>query len=96
MRRVAGAEANRRGSRAVLRGRHSSSTARSRYRTPPMLRMPPQWGTRDVELLLEMLWGMFTESQARRLEVTVPWDDSEEPRRMALADLAALMESWIG
>jgi hypothetical protein len=61
-----------------------------------MLRIPPQFGTRDVELLLETLWGMFTESQARRLEVMVPWDDSEEPRRMALADLAALMESWIG
>jgi hypothetical protein len=57
--------------------------------------MPPQYTTRDVALLLEALWSMFTQSQAQRLMVAVPWDDTDEPRRMVLADLAALLERWL-
>ena len=41
------------------------------------------------------MWGMFTQSQAQRLMVAVPWDDTDEPRRMVLADLAALLERWL-
>jgi hypothetical protein len=58
--------------------------------------MPPQYSSREVELLLETLWSMFTESQAKRLVVSVPWDDSEEPQQIMLADLAATLESWLG
>jgi len=38
---------------------------------------------------------MFTQSQAQRPIVAVPWDDTDEPRRMVLADLAALLERWL-
>jgi hypothetical protein len=57
--------------------------------------MPAHYAPRDVEMLLEALWAMFTESQARKLVVSVPWEEHEEPQRMVLADLAALLESWL-
>jgi hypothetical protein len=99
VRRVASAEANKSGTRAVARGKHGSRAARPHHApTPAALRMPAQYSTRDVELLLDALWGMFTQSQARQLEVQVPWDEGEgeeEPQRIRLADLAAQMESWL-
>lgn len=95
--RVAVAEAKRSGSLTVARGKHSAHVTCIRHvSSPVVLRMPPQYASRDVELLLEALWAMFTESQARKLVVNVPWDESEEPSQMVLADLAALMESWLG
>jgi hypothetical protein len=57
--------------------------------------MPVRYSAHEVEVLLDALWGMFTESQAHHLEVRVPWDEADEPRRMVLADLAALLESWL-
>jgi hypothetical protein len=95
------AEANRSGLRAVAKGhKHGRRAARSHETSSPVvLRMPPQYAPHDVELLLEALWAMFTESQARKLVVSVPWgsgDEQEEPQRMVLADLAALLESWLG
>jgi hypothetical protein len=48
-----------------------------------------------VELLLTALWNMFTEHQARRVKVAVPWDDSDEPAQLAVSELAELLESWL-
>jgi RNase H-fold protein (predicted Holliday junction resolvase) len=48
-----------------------------------------------VELLLTAIWNMFTEHQARRVVVAVPWDESDEPAQMALSKLAELLESWL-
>ncbi len=95
--RAATAEANRSDSRAVARGKHGSRAARPRQcRSPVVLRRPIQYSAREVELLLELLWGMFTESQAHALEVQVPWDEGgEEPQQIGLADLAAQMERWL-
>jgi len=97
VRRAASAEAKRSGARAVARGEHGSHVARPHHApSPTALRMPSGYSPRDVELLLDALWGMFTESQARQLVVSVPWDEgAEEPRRVALADLAAQMERWL-
>jgi len=95
-RRAATAEANRSGTRAVARGKHSSVAVRPcQRRSPIVLRMPVQYSAHEVEVLLDALWGMFTESQARQLEVQVPWDEADEPQRMVLADLAALLERWL-
>jgi hypothetical protein len=95
-RRAALTEAKRSGRAAVIVGKHSSYAARTAHTAPSLLvRMPPQYTTRDVALLLEALWSMFTQSQAQRLMVAVPWDDTDEPRRMVLADLAALLERWL-
>lgn len=95
--RVVMTEANRSGSRAIARGKHGSHATRIRQTSPVVvLRMPPQYSPHDIEQLLDALWVMFTESQARKLVVNVPWDESEEPSQMVLADLAALMESWLG
>jgi hypothetical protein len=60
-----------------------------------MLRRPPQYAPRDIELLLEALWGMFSESQAEQLVVAVPWEEGEALRRMRHIDFAALLESWL-
>jgi hypothetical protein len=96
-RRVAMAEANRSGLRAVAKGKHGSRAIRGLAApSSVVLRMPPQYSLHDVELLLDALWAMFAESQARKLLVNVPWDNSEEPSQMVLADMAALMESWLG
>jgi hypothetical protein len=97
MGRVALAEANRSGLHAVAkRNKHGRRAARSyEVSSPVVLRMPPHYAPRDVELLLEALWAMFTESQARKLIVSVPWDDHEESQQIVLADLAALPESWL-
>jgi hypothetical protein len=42
-----------------------------------------------------VIYAMFTETQAHKLRVAVPWDESEEPETLVLADLAALIESWL-
>jgi hypothetical protein len=89
-------EAKKSGRTAVVAGKHGSHPASiGLASTPSIWRMPPQYSTRDVALLLEALWSMFTQSQAQRLMVAVPWDDTDEPRRMVLADLAALLERWL-
>ena len=94
--RALSTEANKSGSAAVTRVKHSVHPASLRHApAAPVLRMPSQYTTHDVELLLEVIWNMFTESQARKLRVTVPWDDSDEPQTMVLADVAALLESWL-
>jgi hypothetical protein len=97
MGRVVLAEANRSGLHAVANGnKHGRRVARFHETSSPVvLHVPPQYAPRDIELLLEALWAMFTESQARKLVVSVPWDEQEEPQRMVLADLAALLESWL-
>ncbi len=97
MGRAALAEANRSGLHAVAKGNKHGRRAARFYETtsPIVLRMPPQYTPHDIELLLEALWAMFSESQARKLLVSVPWDEHEEPQHMVLADLAALLESWI-
>jgi hypothetical protein len=97
MGRVALAEANRSGLHAVAKGNKHGRRAAHLHATssPVVLRMPPRYAPHDVELLLEALWAMFTESQARKLVVSVPWDEQEEPQCMVLADLAALLESWL-
>ena len=95
-RRLALAEAKSCGKHAAEMGRHGPRALRTRHSAPSLVtRMPPQYSTRDVELLLEAIWAMFTQSQAQRLVVSVPWDDSEEPRQIVLADLAAMLESWL-
>jgi hypothetical protein len=95
-RRSALAEANRSGHAAVRVGKHSlCSTFRPRASLKVVSRMPPQYTCRDVAFLLDALWSMFTESQSRQLTVAVPWDDSDEPRHMVLADLAELLSSWL-
>jgi hypothetical protein len=38
---------------------------------------------------------MFTESQARRTQVAVPWDDADDPQRMTVTELTTLLESWL-
>jgi hypothetical protein len=57
--------------------------------------MPLHYTSRDVTLLLNALWTMFTQSQAERLLVALPWDESDEPRQMVLAELAQVLESWL-
>lgn len=99
--RRAAAEANQSGTPAVAGGKHSQRAARRRLLDsstggiPRIPRMPTEYTQRDVETLLHALWTMFTESQARRLVVVVPWDSSEEPVQMTVADLATLLERWL-
>ena len=88
-------EANKRGIPAVRGTKHSVSFQRLQPTHPVVLRMPVQYSVRDVEVLLDALWQMFTESQAKKLKVTMPWDESDEPQQIMLSDLAALLESWI-
>ena len=89
-------EANTSGIHAAVTGRRSNRPARSRLAPSPIvLRMPSNYTARDVEVILDALWKMFTESQARKVKVLVPWDDSEEPQQMTVVDLATLLESWI-
>lgn len=97
MGRAALAEANRSGLHAVAKGhKHGRRAARFHETSSSVvLRMPSQYTPHDVELLLEALWAMFTETQARKLMVNVPWDEHEEPQQIVLADLAALLESWL-
>src|SRR5690349_15771980 len=95
--RVTSAEAKRSGSLTDARGKHGARVTRlHQISSSVVLRMPAKCAPRDVELLLVALWAMFTVEQARKLVVNVPWDESEEPSQMVLADLAALMESWLG
>jgi hypothetical protein len=97
VRRVAATEAKQRSARVAEMGKHGlAAPRRPRGSRAPVVRMPPQYSSREVELLLEALWNMFTESQAKRLVVAVPWDDAEEPQQILLADLAATLESWLG
>lgn len=96
--RRAAAEANRSGTSAVAGGKHSQRAARRRLlvsSTGGIPRIPTEYTQRDVETLLHALWTMFTESQARRLVVAVPWDSSEEPVQMTVTDLATLLERWL-
>jgi hypothetical protein len=58
--------------------------------------MPSDYSPEFVQRLLDSLWNMFTETQAQKLIVSVPWDTSEQPSQMRLADLATLLESWLG
>jgi len=97
MSRAALAEANRSGLHAIAKGHKRGRRAARSHETssPVVLRMPAHYTPHDVELLLEALWAMFTESQAHKLMVSVPWDEQEEPQCMVLADLAALLESWL-
>ncbi len=89
-------EANRSGSRAVVVGKHSSSQASPRTsHAPQTMHMPPGYSTQDVEVILEALWGMFTQNQANRLIVAIPWDDSEEPLKVSLSRLVSIYESWL-
>lgn len=89
-------EANRSGSLSVVMGKHSSCQPRAwQLSSPPVQRMPSHYTKHDVELLLKALWIMFTEKQASKLIVPVPWDTTEEPQRMRIADLAILLESWL-
>ncbi len=93
---VAEAKKSKSGQRAAERGMHNHTTARLRLvSSPTVMRMPPQYSAHDVEVMLNLLWGMFSESQSERLVVTVPWDESEAPRQMSLKDLAAILEDWL-
>jgi hypothetical protein len=95
-RRVSDTEANTSGSTAVALGRHGRHSARLHTAfVHSNVRKPSRYTTHDVELLLTALWNMFTEHQARRVVVTVPWDESDEPTQMALSELANLLESWL-
>jgi hypothetical protein len=88
-------EANKSGFNAVKMGMHRTEAARSsRSPAPKIYRMPAKYTMHDLELLIEVLFMMFTETQSRKLRVAVPWDDSDEPETMVLADLVALLESW--
>ncbi len=88
-------EANKSGFPAVKMGMHRNEAARSsRPLAPKVYRMPSKYTMHDLELLLEVLYMMFTETQSRKLRVAVPWDDSDDPEMMVLADLVALLESW--
>ena len=95
--RVAVAEAKKTsGQRAAERGMHGHTSTRLRQAASPvMLRMPSEYTAHDVEVMLNMLWGMFSQSQSERLLVTVPWDDSDSPRKMTLNDLAGMLEGWL-
>lgn len=88
-------EAKKSGTDAVTRGMHRSTSLRSRQAMPPMVRMPSNFTTRDVEVILEALWHMFTEAQARKLVVAAPWDDSDDPPRMTLSAVAAVFAHWV-
>jgi hypothetical protein len=89
-------EANKRRYSAGLVNKHSPSLACSRLASQaPIVRMPSSYSRHDVEFVLEILWGMFTESQSRKIQVKIPWDDSNEPATIKLADLAAILESWL-
>src|SRR5689334_21031694 len=95
-RRVAHAEANRSGMSAARGGMHSTTAARASWTVPTHAwRMPPHFTRRDVENLLDVLWGMFTQREAEELVVTVPWDDADKPQRVRLAEFATLLESWL-
>ncbi len=94
--RAISTEANKSGSAAVTRGKHGQRSARLRVvSSPTVLRRPARYTDHDLELLLEVFFTMFTETQSRKLRVAVPWDDTEEPETLVLADLAALIESWL-
>ena len=96
MRQTDLAEANRSGSHAVKRGKHSSRSACLHVvASPPVLRRPPQYSDHDLELLLAVFYTMFTETQARKFRVALPWDDSAEPDTVLLGEVAALIESWL-
>ena len=96
VRRAATTEANMSGSVVVTRGKHSSSAAHVHpLSSPKVLRRPPQYSDHDLDLLLEVLFTMFTETQARKLRVALPWDDSAEPETMLLGKVAALITSWL-
>lgn len=96
MQRAKLTEANKSGSVVVRRGKHSSDIARlHNVSSPKVLRRPPQYSDHDLDLLLEVMFTMFTETQARKLRVALPWDDSGEPETMLLGEVAALIESWL-
>jgi hypothetical protein len=90
-------EANKRGLHADKMGKHGQHTARSSSFSPVLRvrRRPAKYSDHDLELLLEVIFAMFTETQSRKLRVAVPWDDTEEPETLVLADLATLIESWL-
>jgi hypothetical protein len=95
-RRVAVTEANRNGKQAAEMGKRGRLATPTRYPAPSwIVRMPSQYTSRDIRLLLDALWSMFTQSQAERLVVAMPWDESDEPRLIVLADLASVLESWL-
>jgi hypothetical protein len=95
-RRVTLTEANKGGSIAVVMGKRGSLHTRSQHAaSAPVLRMPSNYSERDVEVLLSALWNMFTETQARKVRVTVPWDDSEDAPLMTVTELATLLEGWL-
>ncbi len=94
--RAAATEANKSGSHAVEKGKHRKAVARLRpISSAKVLRRPPQYSDHDIDLLLVVFYQMFTETQSRKLRVALPWDDSAEPETMMLADVAALLESWL-
>lgn len=95
--RAAVAEAHKSsGKHAAVTGKkHGLHAVRAHQAVPVVLRMPPQYTSHDVECLLNALWGMFTESQAQRIVVAAPWDDSDEPHRMTVTELTRLLESWL-
>jgi hypothetical protein len=93
---IALAEANKSGSTAVASGKHGRrATSLSTVLCRSNVRKPAQYSAHDVDLLLTSLWNMFTEHQARRVKVAVPWDDSDEPVQVAVSELAELLESWL-
>jgi len=93
---IALTEANKSGSTAGASGKHGSRATRlSIVLRHSDVRKPAHYTAHDVELLLTSLWNMFTDHQAQRVMVAVPWDDSDEPVRLAVRDLAALLESWL-
>jgi len=94
--REATTEANKGGSVVAKRGKHSSSALRlPLVSTPKIVRRPPQYSDHDLDLLLEVFFTMFTETQARKLRVVLPWDESDDPETMLLGEVAALIESWL-
>ena len=89
-------EANKSGSNAVMQGKRSKRSIQKVVKpSPSVLRMPAKYTVRDVEVLLDAQWQMFTESQAQKLKVAMPWGESDEPQQMVLADVAATLESWL-
>ena len=79
---------------AVMRAAHRSLSAHE-LEAPSEVRMPSHYNAHDIEVMLEALWTMFTESQSRKLKVIPPWSDDDEPLTMSLSQVAGILERWL-